>query len=150
MQWLTAVELGLLKGRHPLLKDVDVTINPSKGLSLVGGRSFGKSGRRDKLLNLPNTDSIASQENSITAGIQSKSRQESRGPELDMKRLKQEGKGLENQSSDVNAEFIDGTNPIDDERGQVLQTAGTVINMVDVTIPGTLSEEQKKKVIVMN
>ncbi|CAA2979849.1 Hypothetical predicted protein [Olea europaea subsp. europaea] len=147
IEWLTAVELGLLKGRHPLLKDVDVTINPSKGLSLVGGRSFGKSGRRDKLLNLPNTDSIDSQENSITAGIQSKSRQESRGPELDMKRLKQEGKGLENQSSDVNAEFIDGTNPIDDERGQVLQTAGTVINMVDVTIPGTLSEEQKKKVL---
>ncbi|KAI3985246.1 hypothetical protein MKX01_039491, partial [Papaver californicum] len=32
IEWLTAVELGFLKGRHPLLEDVDVTINPSKGL----------------------------------------------------------------------------------------------------------------------
>ncbi|CAI9760552.1 unnamed protein product [Fraxinus pennsylvanica] len=158
IEWLTAVELGLLKGRHPLLKDVDIAINPSKGLSLAGGRSFGKSDRIEKRLNLPNTDRIDShslnliletlEENNITAGIQSKSRQNSRGPELNMKRLKQESNGLENQSSVFNAELIeDGTNPVDDERGQVLQTAGMVINMVDVNIPGTLSEEQRKKVL---
>ncbi|KAL2503374.1 alpha/beta-hydrolase superfamily protein [Forsythia ovata] len=158
IEWLTAVELGLLKGRHPLLKDVDVNINPSKGLSLAGGRSFGKSGRIDKLFNRPNTDSIDSRSlnliletlegNNITAGIQSQSRQESRGSELDTNRLKQESNGIEHQSSAVNAELIeDGTNPVDNERGQVLQTAGMVMNMLDVTIPGSLSEEQKKKVL---
>ncbi|KAK9142123.1 hypothetical protein Syun_011523 [Stephania yunnanensis] len=30
IEWLAAVELALLKGRHPLLKDVDVTFNLSK------------------------------------------------------------------------------------------------------------------------
>ncbi|KAL2481925.1 alpha/beta-Hydrolases superfamily protein [Abeliophyllum distichum] len=158
IEWLTAVELGLLKGRHPLLKDVDVNINPSKGLSLVGDRSFGKSGRIDKLFNRPNTDSIDGHSlnliletlegNDITAGIQSQSRQESRGSELDANRLKQESNGIEHQSSAVNAELIeDGTNPVDNERGQVLQTAGVVMNMLDVTIPGSLSEEQQKKVL---
>lgn len=51
MQWLTAVELGLLKGRHPLLKDVDVTINPLKGLALVEGRATPKSSRVNKFFN---------------------------------------------------------------------------------------------------
>ncbi|KAI3867349.1 hypothetical protein MKW98_001783 [Papaver atlanticum] len=31
----TTVDVGLLEGRRPLLEDVDVTINPSKGLSKV-------------------------------------------------------------------------------------------------------------------
>ncbi|KAI9113775.1 hypothetical protein K1719_015026 [Acacia pycnantha] len=35
----------------------------------------------------------------------------------------------------------------DGERGQVLQTARVVMNMLDVTIPGTLTEEKKKKVL---
>ncbi|XP_028786929.1 uncharacterized protein LOC114742866 isoform X4 [Neltuma alba] len=35
----------------------------------------------------------------------------------------------------------------DGERGQVLQTAQVVMNMLDVTMPGTLTEEKKNKVL---
>ncbi|KAI3832947.1 hypothetical protein MKW98_025831 [Papaver atlanticum] len=33
-KWLTTVDLGVLEGRDPLLEDIDVTINPSKGSSI--------------------------------------------------------------------------------------------------------------------
>ncbi|GJZ34118.1 hypothetical protein Tco_0579554 [Tanacetum coccineum] len=39
IQWLTAIELGLLKHRHPLLEDTDVTINPSKSLKLTPSKA---------------------------------------------------------------------------------------------------------------
>ena len=58
VQWLTAVELGLLKGRHPLLKDVDVTINPSKGLALVESRSSDKNDEVDKLSDLTQPNAL--------------------------------------------------------------------------------------------
>ncbi|KAK9275755.1 hypothetical protein L1049_023024 [Liquidambar formosana] len=160
IEWLTAVELGLLKGRHPLLKDVDVTINPSKGLALVEGKASDKGGRVNKLLDLtlsnalkgysvvPRNDML--EENDNVARIRLRSRRDTEKVlELEDKALQQVHNGALQQTSSVDAELIqeDGVNPVDNERGQVLQTAQVVMNMLDVTMPDTLTEEQKKKVL---
>ena len=52
------MELGLLKGRHPLLKDVDVAINPSKSFALVKNRASNKSHRVSKFLDLLHSDAL--------------------------------------------------------------------------------------------
>ncbi|KAI3943546.1 hypothetical protein MKW98_021261 [Papaver atlanticum] len=44
-KWLTTVDIGVLEGRHPLLEDIDVTINPSKGSSLLEGISFDEQNK---------------------------------------------------------------------------------------------------------
>lgn len=51
-QWLTAVELGHLKGQHPLLQEVLVTINPSMALAMVD-RPFDKIVGAKKLAIIP-------------------------------------------------------------------------------------------------
>ncbi|THG14594.1 hypothetical protein TEA_001306 [Camellia sinensis var. sinensis] len=103
--WLAVVELGLLKGRHPLLKDADVTLNPSKGLAWVESTSSDKSSRKSN--------------------------------------------GTLEQASSVDVVLVkDEGNSIADERGQVLQTAQVAMNMLDMTMPGTLNEEQKQKVLL--
>jgi hypothetical protein len=89
MQWLTAVELGLLKGRHPLLKDVDVTINPSEGLALVEGRTSEKSDEVDKLWDLSQANALNGytvdpvkdmlEDSDTAASIYLRSRRDSRG-----------------------------------------------------------------------
>lgn len=153
------MELGLLKGRHPLLKDVDVTINPSKGLALLEGRASDKSGRADKLLNLSQSNvdygyagyplKEKLEELDTPAGIGSRFRQDQqRNPELEDKGLQREANDTSKQTSPVDAESAsEEVNPVDVESSQVLQTAQVVMNMLDVTMPGTLTEEQKKKVI---
>ncbi|PHT75802.1 hypothetical protein T459_19324 [Capsicum annuum] len=157
IEWLTAVELGLLKGRHPLLEDVDVTINPCMGLTLVG-RPADRSFRSNKLLNLPNSDALDGcsldpslkklEGGDISATIYSRFGR-------DVKDLQSTGQPqetyctLQNGGADVVESGEEETgSPFDGERGQVLQTAEVVMNMLDVTMPDTLTEEQKKKVLV--
>lgn len=154
LQWLAAVELGLLKGRHPLLKDVDVAINPSKGIALVESRALHENGRVNKLLNVPNFDALGAHSLNLAkdifeagdtrAKIYSRSKQESKGL--------RPAKDSLGQSSSIDAQLVreEVTNPDDGEMGQVLQTAKVVMNMLDATIPNTLTEEQKKKVIALN
>jgi hypothetical protein len=145
------VELGLLKGRHPLLKDVDVNINPSKGLTLVESR--------DKRVELNNLSSLSPTDtsgytiepiNKILQDIQSRSRKDS---QRDLK-LDEELQGVENdavqQRRSVDAELIeqDSADSVDIENGQVLPTAQVVMNMLDVMMPDTLTKEKKKKVML--
>ncbi|KAL3830071.1 hypothetical protein ACJIZ3_018873 [Penstemon smallii] len=153
VEWLTAVELGLLKGRHPLLKDVDFTINPSKSLSLVENDTSSKVGRVDTPLNLTNGHSMYSsldmfEANDVATGIQSRSTLDKRLPPKS-KGLEEEDNGVGQQSSaTIDAEIVEeGTNSFDSERGQVIQSAQVVINMLDITMPEILSDEQKKKVL---
>ncbi|XP_060186933.1 uncharacterized protein LOC132616511 isoform X2 [Lycium barbarum] len=157
IEWLTAVELGLLKGRHPLLEDVDVTINPSKGLPLVGGPS-DRSLRSNKLLNYPTSGALygRSQDPSLkileggdsAATIHSRFE---RDPGKDLRstgQLQETYSTLQNGSADDAESGEEQTgSPVDGERGQMLQTAELVMNMLDVTMPDTLTEEQKKKVL---
>ncbi|CAL5340359.1 uncharacterized protein LOC114299847 isoform X1 [Camellia sinensis] len=158
--WLATVELGLLKGRHPLWKDVDITLNPSKGLAWVEGTSSDKSGRVNKLLNLSQSNVLNGYssypleerlgESDISASISSRFRCDSqRNPEIEDRGLQQKSNGTLEQASSIDAVLVkDEGSPIDDERGQVLQTAQVAMNMIDVTMPGTLTEEQKQKVLM--
>lgn len=140
-----------MKGRHPLLEDVDVNINPSKGLTLVESR--------DKRVELNNLSSLSPTDtsgytiepiNKILQDIQSRSRKDS---QRDLK-LDEELQGVENdavqQRRSVDAELIeqDSADSVDIENGQVLPTAQVVMNMLDVMMPDTLTKEKKKKVML--
>lgn len=151
------MELGLLKGRHPLLKDIDVTINPLKGLALVEGRAPRKSSRVNKFFSLAKPSALS--EDSIdpvremleTTHIHPE--QDSwRNLEFEDKKLQQVHNGTLHQRSSVDAEIIKENviSSVDSERGKVLQTAEVVMNMLDATTPGTLTEERKKKVTLTN
>lgn len=158
-QWLTGVELGLLKGRHPLLKDVDITINPSKGLAFMEGKKSNKNGKVTKLLdftppstlNRYATDVIHGvlEESDATASLILRSRKDlQRKFEVEDKELKKVENGALEQTNSVDSELVEReeVSPIESESGEVLQTAQVVMNMLDVTMPGTLTEEKKKKV----
>ncbi|KAL6965798.1 hypothetical protein U1Q18_036859 [Sarracenia purpurea var. burkii] len=159
IQWLAAVELGLLKGRHPLLNDVDVTINPSKGLALVEGKISDKSDRVNKPLNrsqsnilngyavyplkekLEESDTLDSTDLRYRQGLH-------RNSKIGDKGLPQEVNAALEQTSSIDPELAKGeASSSHVERGQVLQTAQVVMNMLDVTMPGTLTEEQKEEVL---
>ncbi|CAA0818705.1 alpha/beta-Hydrolases superfamily protein [Striga hermonthica] len=152
LEWLTAVELGLLKGRHPLLKDIDVTINPSKGLELVENRASNRT-KVDKLLDLTNGNPKNPplkmlQANDTPTTAQSRSMKDIEKPRFSAKGFSQEDNDigrLPNAAVDVVVQ--EGASSSEDERGQVLQTAQVIMNMLDVTMPDTLTDEQKKKVL---
>ncbi|CAN4084642.1 unnamed protein product [Withania somnifera] len=157
IEWLMAVELGLLKGRHPLLEDVDVTINPSKGLTLVG-RPSDRIFRSNKLSNLLNSDalddfSLDPSQKVLEGGDISATIYSRFGSDLkDLRttgQLQETYSTLQNGSTDIaESGEEEAGSPVDGERGQVLQTAKVVMNLLDVTMPDTLTEEQKKKVLV--
>ncbi|KAK9102385.1 hypothetical protein Sjap_019639 [Stephania japonica] len=142
IEWLAAVELALLKGRHPLLKDVDVTFNLSKGLVLTEGRESDDNIDEEKLLQLRKldtfngypVDSIKHKLNGsdVAANIPFLSR--------GMKNFESQKRGFD---AELLTEESEGSVP--DDQSQVLQTTQVVINMLDATSPGALGEEQKKK-----
>lgn len=158
MQWLTAVELGLLKGRHPLLKDVDITVNPSKGLVFSEAKAPEKSIGAKKLVQPADEkmvngyhvdpfretleDSDISPNSNLSSGI-----------DLE-KNVKGDYGADETKNSRVSTSSLVEVESIEDnesnveesDRGQVLQTVEVVVNMLDVTMPGTLKAEEKKKV----
>lgn len=158
MQWLTAVELGLLKGRHPLLKDVDVTVNPSKGLVLSEARAPEKGISAKKLLQVAHRKTVNGyhvdpsretlEDSDIAPNLNLPS-----GTDLD-KNVKIDYGSDEPENSRVSTSgpvevesVVDNESNVEEsERGQVLQTAEVVVNMLDVTMPGTLKAEEKKKV----
>lgn len=159
MQWLEAVELGLLKGRHPLLKDVDLNISPSKGLIHGDDRASKRSGEFSKYLELSqgngqNGYSVAdikevSEEGDSASRLKLGLNQGSyRKPDSESEILQKVDNARFNQNITVDAELIkeEETDTEDDEKGQVLQTTQVIMNMLDVAMPGTLTEEEKKKV----
>ncbi|XP_011094018.1 uncharacterized protein LOC105173836 [Sesamum indicum] len=146
LEWLIAVELGLLKGRHPLLKDVDFSINPSKGLALVESRASSKQERVEKLLSVTNGSSTTPPVDVFQENDARHTKDIGETPPI-VKGVQQDDSDVDNQSNATTEEVIEeGINSFD-ERGQVLQTAEVVMNMLDMTMPDTLSEEQKKKVL---
>ncbi|XP_057420340.1 uncharacterized protein LOC130714462 isoform X2 [Lotus japonicus] len=158
IEWLTAVELGLLKGRHPLLTDLDVTINPSKGLSALEEVSSDKKGNVSKLLDLAQSDafngySLGPTKDSLEGGKSNASRQprSQQEPQRNFEQvdisLQVKDGPLQQTSSDADSTEEENDASVDSDHGQVLQTTQVVMNMLDVTMPGTLSEEKKKKVL---
>ncbi|KAL5850755.1 hypothetical protein ACOSQ4_008768 [Xanthoceras sorbifolium] len=148
IEWLTAVELGLLKGRHPLLKDVDVTINPSEGLAPVEGIATYKGDLiKANALNGRSIDPVKDMIEDSNAAARILLRR--RNLELENKGLQEVDNGALQKSSPVDAQLVNDeeAGPVDSEIGQVLQTAQVVTNMLDVTMPGILTEEEKMKVL---
>ena len=153
------MELGLLKGRHPLLKDVDVTINPSKGLAFMEGKAAKSTGKVTKLLDINpsialkryTTDSVNDiyEESDTAASLILQSRKDlQRKNEVENKALKKMANGALERTNSANAELVkhEEVSSVESETGEVLQSAQVVMNMLDITMPGTLTEEKKKKV----
>ncbi|XP_073100853.1 uncharacterized protein [Elaeis guineensis] len=170
IEWLSAVELALLKGRHPLLKDVDITINPSKGLAFVDGiaskrsisdgSSFHVSYDPSRLfLGRKSANGIQKNDNVLKEGdgaVQDKVNSHSKSRNELREMQKNDNAGIDTDKNvealqpngAVNASWdIQGDGLMDSENSQVLQTAAAVMNMLDVTTPGTLDDEQKQKVL---
>ncbi|KAL8102744.1 uncharacterized protein LOC141678758 isoform X2 [Apium graveolens] len=159
VEWLMAVELGLLKGRHPLLKDVDVNISPSKGLLTVGGNVTKKGGQVKKIPSLPHIGNVNGNfvknikeipgGSDTAAGLRIKTvSYPQRNSQDEHVGVQQENNNVIDQGTSVGADPPeDKVIPVDSERGQVLQTAEIVMNMLDVTMPNTLTDEKKKKVL---
>ncbi|KAK2992567.1 hypothetical protein RJ640_009177 [Escallonia rubra] len=150
LEWLTAVEFGLLKGRHPLLEDVDVTINPSKGLVLREVKTSTKPGTVSNTPNFPQSHSFNANSLYALKAIHSSSGEDpKKSYNLEDNKWQQQTNGSLQQNSSADAESVEeeGVGPVEGERGQVVQTAEVVMNMLDMTVPDTLTEEQKKKVL---
>ncbi|KAL5572296.1 hypothetical protein UlMin_021893 [Ulmus minor] len=160
IEWLAAVELGLLKGRHPLLKDVDITINPTKGIAFREDKEFYDTAKVTKLLD--HTPSCAStgygahstndmfKESDTTAGLILRVRKDLQGKyEIEGTRSQEAGTGELLKTNSSGADMVTGeeVSPVDSDSSKVLQTTQVVMNMLDVTMPGTLTEEKKKKVV---
>ncbi|XP_045813223.1 uncharacterized protein LOC123907154 isoform X3 [Trifolium pratense] len=159
VEWLTAVELGLLKGRHPLLTDIDFTINPSKGLTVVEEVRTEKNPKVGKLLELTRSDAYSGYSIDPSKDLLEKSKDDAGlhfRPQQDLQQNFEQGdvslqvkNGPAQQTSSTGSDQIGEENAasVDGEHGHVVQTAQVVTNMLDVTMPGTLTEEQKKKVL---
>ncbi|GAV70962.1 Abi domain-containing protein [Cephalotus follicularis] len=158
IEWLSAVELGLLKGRHPLLEDVDVTVHPSKGFGLVEGITADKSGKIDNPFELSGLNALDDysmepmkevlEDSDTVDGFHLRSSQEQQRNWEPEGLQEVENVALQKSSSvDQELDKEEEASPLDSERGQVLQAAQVAMNMLDVTAPGTLSEEEKKKVL---
>ncbi|XP_013667524.2 uncharacterized protein LOC106371951 isoform X2 [Brassica napus] len=159
IEWLTAVELGLLKGRHPLLKDVDVTVNPSKGLVVSEAKTPEKGITAQKLAQVARGKTL----NGYHVDPSRKTLEDSYitpksilpfGTELEKNVKIDTGSdepvnGGVSTSGPVDVELVDDNKSDEEEseRGDMLQTAEVVVNMLDLTMPGTLKAEEKKKVM---
>ncbi|PKA47065.1 Embryogenesis-associated protein EMB8 [Apostasia shenzhenica] len=180
IEWLSAVEHALLKGRHPLLSDVDITVKPSKDLTFSNygelERSFlartEPSNRNDSKLFLSHNhgdadsfleltrpynvngflvDPLVDKINGNTSRMYDKALgyRKSASKFTEMQRDYKLGEVGESQKHGVADAFPfeSGDNPTNSEGSQVMQTASVVMNMLGVTMPGTLDDEQKKKVL---
>ncbi|KAF8695380.1 hypothetical protein HU200_037613 [Digitaria exilis] len=136
LEWLSAVEFALLKGRHPLIKDVDISFNPSKGVGFVEPQLNGRKAKKGSSFR-PQSELILY--NNVPHGINGllvdTVREYSGAQDKENEQLKNYGDiGRESEES---SEYV--------EKGQVLQSASLVMNMLDATMPGTLDDDQKKK-----
>ncbi|KAG8056859.1 hypothetical protein GUJ93_ZPchr0002g24011 [Zizania palustris] len=147
LEWLSAVEFALLKGRHPLIKDVDITINPSKGLTFVEPQENDRK--------VPNDNNFRPQHhfilyNSMPHGINGllldSTKEDSGANKKENNQVKNNG-DINRENKDPYEEESEET-PEDYEKGHVLQSASLMMNMLDATMPGTLDDDQKKKVLV--
>uniref|UniRef100_A0ACD5Y233 Uncharacterized protein n=6 Tax=Avena sativa TaxID=4498 RepID=A0ACD5Y233_AVESA len=149
LEWLSAVEFALLKGRHPLIKDVDITINPSKGLAFIEPQPDNKKVKVPKDNNFREQSQLIFYNNIPhgTNGLLTGSANGDVGAEDSESGLLENNGDMDMVSKDSDEEELEESCE-DDERGHVLQSASLVMNMLDATMPGTLDDDQKKKVMV--
>jgi hypothetical protein len=149
MQWLSAVEFALLKGRHPLIKDVDITINPSKSLAFIEPQPDNKKVPKDNNFHEQSQLIFYNNVPHGTNGLLTGSPNENAGTENSGSGLLEDNGYMDRVSKDSDEEESQEESEEsseDDERGHVLQSANLVMNMLDATMPGTLDDDHKKKV----
>ncbi|CAN1291026.1 Embryogenesis-associated protein EMB8 [Linum perenne] len=156
MEWLTAVELGLLKGRHPLLTDLDVTINLSKGLTVSESAVVDTDGKNNEPVDVTLAETNGSAvdiSDHILEGSSSGQQLNSgsgqyRDNDLQIRGELQEAE-IQVVQKTVDTELLEdeSENTEDVEKGEVLQSAQVVMNMLDVAMPGVVAEDEKKKVL---
>ncbi|XP_076909559.1 uncharacterized protein LOC143566863 [Bidens hawaiensis] len=138
VEWLTAVELGILKGRHPLLEDSDVTISHLKQISHA-------SSRNNNLLNFHQLGGNTS--NPWNKMLKKSDEYVNSSSVLELQTTKAKDKDATNGTV-TQTNLVDlKEGDVDSERGKVLQATEVVMNMLDMTMPEALSEEQKLKVL---
>lgn len=147
LEWLSGVEFALLKGRHPLIEDLDITINPSKGLTFVEPQT---NDRKVPKVNNFRQQSQFILHNNVPHGINGLLVDSTKGysgvQNKENVQLKDNG-DVHRVSKDSDVEESEESSE-DVEKGHVLQSATLVMNMLDATMPGTLDDDQKKKVLV--
>lgn len=166
MQWFSAVELALLKGRHPLLNDVDITITPPKSLAIIDERSEKDISAEDRMQRVSDSNKHKKKrreflklENSNASSdivmfpISSLPGQDDHpykgNSELGETRAGDHLNGTtETQESSLVKGSEEGEDDLtDSENSQALGAASVLLNMLDFTMPGTLDDEQKNKVL---
>ncbi|KAK3007047.1 hypothetical protein RJ639_017066, partial [Escallonia herrerae] len=113
-------------------------------------RTLTKPGIVGDTLNFPQSHSFnANSLYSLKASHSSSGEDPKKSYKVEDNKWQQQTNGSLQQSSSADAESVkeEGVSPTEGERGQVVQTAQVVMNMLDMTIPDTLTEEQKKKVL---
>ncbi|KAK3133405.1 hypothetical protein QOZ80_6AG0536170 [Eleusine coracana subsp. coracana] len=147
LEWLSAVEFALLKGRHPLIKDVDITINPSKGLASVEPQASDmKAAKRNSYHQQPELILYNNAPHGINGLLIDSAKEYSDTQNKENGQLKHIG-DIDRVNRDSDEEGSEESSE-DVEKGQMLQSASLVMNMLDATMPGTLDDDQKKKVLV--
>ena len=137
MQWLAAVELAFLKGRHPLLEGIDVTYKAPKGWGLF----------RQSLSTFTNQVSqMRSRRKHITEDISHRN-VDKEASDWDLDVLE------EDKMQEIDLKNVHGLSAVENaeedpdvERGQLERAAESVLNALDITMPGSLSEKQKEEV----
>ncbi|GLJ10762.1 hypothetical protein SUGI_0134500 [Cryptomeria japonica] len=178
IEWLEAVELALLKGRHPLLKDVDIAVKPANDPVIINSRGTQKHVMDSYIINSSKHTIAAGAEQSLgsrdmnafdnSSGLYAKNEDGGHRFLLNNKSTSHKMVPRHKQFTDAEVQkakpmdlsqetgsSIDTVNEVEDsesseeevERGQVLQTAETIMKVLDVTMPGTLEDEQKAQVL---
>uniref|UniRef100_A0A7N2MPH1 DUF7750 domain-containing protein n=2 Tax=Quercus lobata TaxID=97700 RepID=A0A7N2MPH1_QUELO len=135
-------------------------IRASIGLALVESRSSDKNDEVDKLSDLTQPNALNGysvdpikgtlEDSDTVASLCLSSRRDSQeNLEAEDAGLQEMENGALQRISSVDSELVkeEEVSSVDAERGQGLQTAQVVMNMIDITMPGTLTEEKKQKVL---
>ncbi|CAM6129107.1 unnamed protein product [Calypogeia fissa] len=181
LEWLAAVEISMLKGRHPHLSEFSPTIKlPRERGNFVNQFSGESLAAVDKKLatRVPGTtssnsdhkegelkDADVEKEESIGRstlpsnashgeGGTSEQKEESLGSSLPLNASHGEGakaseisEGFEDQKDEHQPPVEGLTEAEEAEIGQVVQVTQAVMNVLDVTMPGTLGDAQKQQVL---
>ncbi|XP_031489501.1 uncharacterized protein LOC116257041 isoform X2 [Nymphaea colorata] len=123
IDWFTGVELAFLKGRHPLLNETDIALSLSKG-GAGNGRFNSEHLLESELRGRINLEGTEPQQ-------------------VGVDHLLQHVESVDDKAVQERQDDVPGAT----QMSQILQTAEFVMKMLDVTMPGTLGDEQKKKVL---
>ncbi|CAM8969887.1 unnamed protein product [Rhodiola kirilowii] len=139
VEWLTAVEIGLMKGHRPLLEYVDVSLRLLDDGQKQLSNEYSMEPTSEMLDQKAVTSTVISRPG---IGSQIYSGHEN----MKMQQMNSAKSGDENSVNVDSVKENEGS-AAEIDKGQVLQTAQLALNMLEVAMPGTLPPEQKEKVL---